>query len=102
MGLGWARDGDDSSMNEMRNRSYRPHRSRPGGERGARGAAKYRPHQAPLERRPHHNGAANAQRNYERYMALAREAAVSGDKVEMENFYQHAEHYFRVMRERTP
>jgi hypothetical protein len=88
-------------MNEMRNRNYRPHRPRPGGDRNARGAAKYRPHQAPVERRPHHNGTANAQRNYERYMALAREAAVSGDKVEMENFYQHAEHYFRVMRERT-
>jgi hypothetical protein len=33
-------------------------------------------------------------------MALAREAALSGDSVEMENCYQHAEHYFRVMRER--
>jgi hypothetical protein len=43
----------------------------------------------------------NAQRNYERYIALAREAALAGDTVEMENCYQHAEHYFRVMRERS-
>jgi len=86
-------------MNEMRNRNYRPHRPRPAGDRGR--AAKFRPHQAPVQGRPHPNGTANAQRNYERYMALAREAALSGDKVEMENFYQHAEHYFRVMRERT-
>jgi hypothetical protein len=34
-------------------------------------------------------------------MALAREAALSGDAVEMENFYQHAEHYFRVMKDRA-
>lgn len=28
---------------------------------------------------------------------MAREAASSGDRVAAENFYQHAEHYFRVM-----
>jgi hypothetical protein len=28
---------------------------------------------------------------------LAREAAASGDRIAAENFYQHAEHYFRVM-----
>ena len=43
----------------------------------------------------------NAHRNYERYVALAREAKSNGDAVEAENFYQHAEHYFRVMRERA-
>ena len=32
------------------------------------------------------------------YLARAREAQQSGDVVEMENCYQHAEHYFRVMR----
>ena len=41
---------------------------------------------------------ATAQRNYERYLALAREAALKGDTIEMENYYQHAEHYFRVMK----
>jgi Domain of unknown function (DUF4167) len=34
---------------------------------------------------------------FERYMALAREASTSGDRVAAENLYQHAEHYFRVM-----
>jgi hypothetical protein len=34
---------------------------------------------------------------FERYIALAREASTSGDRVAAENFYQHAEHYFRVM-----
>ena len=52
--------------------------------------------------RQRQNGScSNAHRNYERYLALAREATVNGDTVEAENFYQHAEHYFRVTRERT-
>jgi len=32
---------------------------------------------------------------FERYVALAREAAIGDDRVGAENFYQHAEHYFR-------
>jgi hypothetical protein len=40
-------------------------------------------------------GPADAKRSYERFMALARSAA---DAVEMEYYYQHAEHYFRLMR----
>ena len=42
---------------------------------------------------------ANAKRNYERYMELARAAVSAGDTIEGENLYQHAEHYFRTMRE---
>jgi Domain of unknown function (DUF4167) len=34
---------------------------------------------------------------FERYVALAREAATGGDRITAESFYQHAEHYFRVM-----
>src|SRR2546429_9493383 len=39
----------------------------------------------------------NAYQVFERYVAMAREAQASGDRVAAENFYQHAEHYFRVM-----
>lgn len=39
----------------------------------------------------------NAYQVFERYLALAREAQTSGDRIAAENFYQHAEHYFRVM-----
>jgi hypothetical protein len=39
----------------------------------------------------------NAYQVFERYVALAREAVSSGDRVAAENFYQHAEHYFRIM-----
>ena len=46
-------------------------------------------------------GMANAKRNYERYMTLARAAASTGEATEIENLYQHAEHYRRMMREQT-
>ncbi len=39
----------------------------------------------------------NAYQVFERYVALAREAVSSGDRIAAENFYQHAEHYFRIM-----
>jgi hypothetical protein len=39
----------------------------------------------------------NAYQVFERYVALAREAAASGDRIAAENLYQHAEHYFRLM-----
>jgi Domain of unknown function (DUF4167) len=38
----------------------------------------------------------DAHQIFERYVALAREAAIGGDPVAAENLYQHAEHYFRV------
>ena len=47
------------------------------------------------------NPFANAKRSYERYLALARAAASTGDTIEAENFYQHAEHYFRLTREQA-
>src|SRR5215475_8024390 len=40
----------------------------------------------------------NARQQYERYLVRAREAQLAGDVIEMENWYQHAEHYLRVMR----
>jgi hypothetical protein len=67
------------------------------------GALQRRPHVA---RRPalqsmgrqRQNGSVNPHGMYERYLALAREAASAGDDVQAENCLQHAEHYFRVMR----
>ena len=43
------------------------------------------------------NESQNAQRTYEQYMALARAEAQIGNMVGAENYYQHAEHYFRLM-----
>ena len=47
--------------------------------------------------RPDPKGPPNAQRSYERYLALARAEALSGNVIGAENYYQHAEHYFRSM-----
>src|SRR3954471_13331956 len=40
----------------------------------------------------------NAYQVFERYIAMAREAASSGDRIAAENLYQHAEHYYRIMK----
>ena len=39
----------------------------------------------------------NSSQIYEKYQQLARDASSSGDRVAAENYYQHAEHYFRMM-----
>ena len=52
----------------------------------------------PQKARGPQNSAGNARQQYARYLARAREASLAGDVVEMENCYQHAEHYLRVMR----
>jgi len=45
--------------------------------------------------RPDFRGSQNAQRSYERYLTLAQ--AQAGDVIGAENYYQHAEHYYRSM-----
>jgi Domain of unknown function (DUF4167) len=49
-------------------------------------------------RRPEPKNSQNAQRNYERCLALARAEAQIGNTIGAENYYQYAEHYFRSMR----
>lgn len=39
---------------------------------------------------------------YERYLQAARDAASSGDRILSENFLQHADHYFRLLRQMQP
>jgi uncharacterized protein DUF4167 len=48
--------------------------------------------------RPEPKKTQNAQRSYERYLALARAEAQTGNVIAAENYYQHAEHYFRSIR----
>jgi hypothetical protein len=38
----------------------------------------------------------DAHQIFQRYMDRGRQAAIEGDRVAAENFYQHAEHYFRI------
>jgi hypothetical protein len=51
----------------------------------------------PNAARPESKGSQNAQRNYERYLALAQAEVRAGNVIGAENYYQHAEHYFRSM-----
>jgi hypothetical protein len=58
---------------------------------------------APAAMRPQ-SGAADtrqmpqdARKRYERYLVLARDTALTGDRIGAENYYQHAEHYLRAM-----
>lgn len=76
-------------MNGTRNGNPRPQRRRPPAG-----------HTNVPTRQRQNGSVGNAHRNYERYVALAREATLNGDVIEAENFYQHAEHYFRVMKDR--
>jgi uncharacterized protein DUF4167 len=47
--------------------------------------------------RAEQRGSRNARSNYDRYLALAQAELQAGDRVAAENYYQHAEHYFRLM-----
>ena len=69
--------------------THRPKSATPFANRSKRGTSNVA--------RPELRGSQNAQRSYERYLALAEAQAQSGDKIGAENYYQHAEHYFRSM-----
>lgn len=45
---------------------------------------------------------ASAQKNLDKYLGLARDAAAAGDRVLAENFYQHADHYARIVHAAPP
>src|SRR6184192_2401996 len=72
--------GRNNGNNPYRHRQQIPHQSQTLDSNGPNVKIRGTPHQI-----------------FERYVALAREASTSGDRVASENLYQHAEHYFRVM-----
>ncbi len=42
-------------------------------------------------------GGGNARQVMEKYLVLAREATTAGDRITAEGYFQHADHYYRVM-----
>ena len=46
---------------------------------------------------PEPNGFQSMKQSYERCLALARAEAQNGNTVAAENYYQHAEHFYRLM-----
>ncbi len=45
-------------------------------------------------------GNADPRRTFEKYITLAKAAEAAGDSVARERYYQHADHYYRVMNAR--
>jgi hypothetical protein len=43
----------------------------------------------------------NARQVYEKYLTLARDATSAGDRIAAEAYFQHAEHYFRILNDST-
>ena len=76
---------------------------RPNAARQQRPPGSYNNNNRPQQRwtqnsaRPQQRNSQSAQKSYERYMELARTEALAGNTVGAENYYQHAEHYFRTM-----
>ena len=88
----------------FRERQWTPHSSNPqdtmADNRQWRSAASSRfPKRIASGSRTAQVTAASAKQSHDRYLELAREAQRVGDKVEVQNYLQHAEHFFRVMRE---
>src|SRR3984957_14396223 len=72
------------------------------GRNRGKGGHQHHHHQNPLSRMYESNGPdvkirGNASHIAEKYLQLARDAQSSGDPVASEAYYQHAEHYFRLI-----
>ena len=91
------------NMKRMRGRGHRPG----GGGGGSGGGGPIRHHSGggvPLNRNhvfdsngPDVRVRGTAQQLFEKYLQLGRDATSSGDRVMAEGYFQHAEHYFRIL-----
>ena len=71
-------------------------RSKPRYQQGGSNGGEHRSHNA-----GHHNSGGRPRKNYsamrEKYLLQARDALASGDRVLAENYFQHADHCYRMM-----
>jgi hypothetical protein len=74
------------------------------GRQRGRNGGKPRPMGGGGGRNPNFDGGGrmrgNAQQLMEKYLSLARDASSAGDRVLAENYFQHADHYYRVLNAR--
>jgi hypothetical protein len=99
-------DGNSMNMKRMRGRNHRSGGGGGGGNGGG-GGAPIRHHSGggvPLNRNhvfdssgPDIRIRGTAQQLFEKYLQLGRDSTSSGDRVTAEAFFQHAEHYFRIL-----
>jgi hypothetical protein len=96
-------------MKRMRGRNHRGGSgSGGGGGGGAGGAIRHHNGNIPLNRNhvfdsngPDLRIRGTAQQLFEKYLQLGRDATSSGDRVMAEGYFQHAEHYFRILNAMT-
>ncbi len=90
------------NMKRMRGRNHRPGGG--GGGGGGGSPIRHNNGQIPLNRNhvfdsngPDLRIRGTAQQLFEKYLQLGRDATSSGDRVMAEGYFQHAEHYFRIL-----
>ena len=88
-----------NNMKRMRGRNHRP-----GGGGGGGAAIRHQSGNIPLNRNhvfdsngPDLRVRGTSQQLFEKYLQLGRDAASVGDRVMAEGYFQHAEHYFRIL-----
>ena len=91
------------NIKRMRGRNHRPNGGGGGGG-GTGGGFRNQQNGIPLNRNhvfdssgPEMRVRGTAQQLHEKYIQMARDASSSGDRVTGEAYYQHAEHYFRII-----
>jgi hypothetical protein len=91
------------NMKRMRGRTHRSGQSNGGGGTSG-GAPRHFSGNIPLNRNhvfdssgPDLRIRGTAQQLFEKYLQLGRDATGSGDRVMAESYFQHAEHYFRIL-----
>ena len=87
------------NMKRMRGRNHRG-----GGGGGGGGPVRHQSGNVPLNRNhvfdssgPDLRVRGTAQQLFEKYLQLGRDATSGGDRVMAESYFQHAEHYFRIL-----
>ena len=96
------------NMKRMRSRNHRSGGGGGGGGGGGSGASggpiRHHSGNIPLNRNhvfdssgPDLRIRGTAQQLFEKYLQLGRDASSSGDRVMAESYFQHAEHYFRIL-----
>ena len=91
-------------MNNMKRMRGRNHRPGGGGGGGGGGAIRHQSGNIPLNRNhvfdssgPDLRIRGTSQQLFEKYLQLGRDATSVGDRVMAEGYFQHAEHYFRIL-----
>ncbi|MGH7069453.1 MAG: DUF4167 domain-containing protein, partial [Acetobacteraceae bacterium] len=85
------------NIKRMRGRNYRGGNGGGGGMRNHGGGIPLNRNHVFDSNGPDLRLRGTAQQLFEKYLQLGRDATSGGDRVMAESFFQHAEHYFRIM-----